>query len=120
MRHQTSAPLALFILSAGGVALAVSHHVVSLGAQTRGQSAAPAFDVDRMWPKPLPNHWILGSITGLTVDSQDHVWLVHRGLPSLTPNTEAGTGTTPQTAEDCCTPAPPVLEFDAAGALVGH
>src|SRR5262245_55106499 len=82
--------------------------------------AAPKFEVDRMWPKPLPNHWILGSITGLTVDAQDHIWIVHRGLDSLTSRTEAGTGTNPPTAEDCCAPAPAVLEFDAAGTLVSH
>jgi len=45
---------------------------------------------------------------------------VHRGLDSLTAGTEAGTGTNPPTAEDCCAPAPPVLEFDAAGTLVSH
>jgi DNA-binding beta-propeller fold protein YncE len=84
------------------------------------QGAAPKFEVDRMWPQPLPNHWILGSITGLAVDAQDHIWIVHRGLDSLTARTEAGTGTTPPTAEDCCSPAPPVLEFDAAGKLVSH
>jgi hypothetical protein len=117
MRHEASVPLALLI--AGGVAFAASHYVAPLEAQSRGQNAPPAFDVDRMWPKPLPNHWILGSITGLSVDSQDHIWIVHRGLESLTARTEAGTGTTPPTAEDCCAPAPPVLEFDAAGALVG-
>jgi DNA-binding beta-propeller fold protein YncE len=80
--------------------------------------AAPAFQVDPLWPKPLPNGWILGSITGLAVDSQDHIWIVHRGAASLTPRTENGLGTDPPTAELCCRPAPPVLEFDAAGNLV--
>jgi hypothetical protein len=89
-------------------------------AQGRGGAQAPAFQVDQLWPKPLPNHWILGSVTGLAVDATDHIWIVHRGLDSLTAGTEAGTGTTPPTAEDCCTPAPPVLEFDAAGTLVSH
>ena len=23
--------------------------------------APPAFQVDPLWPKPLPNHWLLGS-----------------------------------------------------------
>jgi DNA-binding beta-propeller fold protein YncE len=86
----------------------------------RGATAAPTYIADPMWPKPLPNHWILGSVTGVAVDSQDHIWLVHRGLDSLTQRTEAGTATTPPTAELCCAPAPPVLEFDATGALVGH
>jgi hypothetical protein len=35
-----------------------------------------------MWPKPLPNHWILGSVTGVAVDARDHVWIVHRGIDS--------------------------------------
>ena len=76
---------------------------------------APRFEVDPFWPKPLPNHWILGSVTGVAVDARDHVWLVHLGMESLTARTEAGLGTNPQTAETCCAPAPPVLEFDPAG-----
>lgn len=80
----------------------------------------PRFDVDPLWPKPLPNHWILGSVTGVAVDARDHVWIVHQGMASLTARTEAGLGTNPPTAESCCAPAPPVLEFDPAGNLVGH
>ena len=26
---------------------------------------APIFEVDPLWPKPLPNHWILGSTIGI-------------------------------------------------------
>jgi hypothetical protein len=78
----------------------------------------PTFQVDPLWPKPLPNHWILGSVTGVAVDAQDHVWLVHRGMDSLTARTEAGLATNPPTAESCCAPAPPVLEFDQAGTLL--
>src|SRR4029079_18572888 len=92
----------------------------SLVGVVAAQPKAPQFDVDKLWPKPLPNHWILGSVTGIAVDAQDHIWLVHRGLDSLTARTEAGTGTPPPTPEDCCSPAPPVLEFDAAGNLLGH
>jgi DNA-binding beta-propeller fold protein YncE len=80
----------------------------------------PTFSVDPFWPKPLPNHWILGSVTGIAVDARDHVWLVHRGMASLTARTEAGLATDPPTAESCCAPAPPVLEFDPAGNLVSH
>ncbi len=103
----------VFIVGTGGVASSGR-----LAAQGRG--AAPAFQVEVFWPKPLPNHWILGSITGLAVDTQDHIWIVHRGIDSLTARTEAGTGTNPPTAEDCCVPAPQVLEFDAAGTLLAH
>src|ERR1019366_7053175 len=88
-------------------------------AQTRG-ATAPKFQVDPMWPKPLPNHWILGSVTGVAVDSRDHIWIVHSGAISLTQNTEMGTGQTPPSAENCCIAAPPILEFDAAGTLVSN
>jgi hypothetical protein len=86
----------------------------------RAGGAAPAYDVDRLWPKPLANHWILGSVTGVAVDARDHVWLVHRGMDSMTTRTEVGLGTNPPTAETCCAPAPFVLELDSAGALVSH
>jgi DNA-binding beta-propeller fold protein YncE len=82
--------------------------------------APPAFEVDPLWPKPLPNHWLLGSVTGVTVDAQDHIWVVHRGYDSMTARTEIGAATNPKTAEECCVPAPQVLEFDAAGTLLSH
>src|ERR1700693_4854530 len=78
---------------------------------------APRFEVDPMWPKPLPNHWILGQSIGVSVDGQDHIWMIHRGGP-LEPG-EVHATTNPQTAQ-CCAPAPPVLEFDQAGNLIGH
>jgi DNA-binding beta-propeller fold protein YncE len=89
---------------------------VALASPQRTQ--APTFQVDPFWPKPLPKHWILGSVTGVAVDAQDHVWIVHRGMDSLTARTEAGLATNPPTAELCCAPAPPVLEFDQSGALL--
>ena len=33
----------------------------------------PDFLVDPSWPKQLPNDWIMGSITAVFVDAQDHV-----------------------------------------------
>src|SRR5262245_13617216 len=78
---------------------------------------APRFEVDPLWPKPLPNKWILGQTIGVSVDAQDHVWIIHRA-GSLEPG-EVHATTTPRTAQ-CCAPAPPILEFDAAGNLVGH
>src|SRR3954471_21336228 len=78
---------------------------------------APRFEVDPLWPKPLPNKWILGQTIGVAVDAQDHVWIIHRA-GSLEPG-EVHATTNPPTAQ-CCAPAPPILEFDAAGNLVGH
>ena len=50
---------------------------------------APKFEVDLMWPKPMPNRWILGSAVGLAVDSRDHVWVVNL-TDSFTARTETG------------------------------
>jgi DNA-binding beta-propeller fold protein YncE len=80
---------------------------------------APMFEVDPFWPKPLPNHWILGATIGVDVDSRDHVWLVHRNTPDqFAGRTELGAAQDPPLSE-CCNPAPPVLEFDQDGNLVG-
>jgi hypothetical protein len=78
---------------------------------------APRFEVDPFWPKPLPNHWILGSVIGVGVDARDHVFIIHRGDSTLNQRTEAGAAANPPIAE-CCRAAPPILEFDAEGTLV--
>jgi hypothetical protein len=86
-------------------------------AQRQTGAQAPRFQVDPLWPKPLPNHWVLGSVTGVAVDSRDHIWIVHRGADSLGGN-EKGAILNPPTG--CCVPAPQVLEFDQAGNLLSH
>lgn len=97
---------------------ALSIAVAAPFAQTKG--AAPAFQVDPMWPKPLPNSWILGSVTGVAVDAKDNIWLVHRGGDSMSARQEMGLATNPPGSEFCCRPAPFVLQFDSAGNLVSH
>ena len=77
----------------------------------------PILEVDPFWPQPLPNHWILGSVIGVSVDSRDHVWVIHR-QDTFDERTEINAVADPPTAE-CCAPAPPVLEFDQDGNLVG-
>ncbi|WP_396208607.1 hypothetical protein [Gemmatimonas sp.] len=89
----------------------------SLQADDRQTVQAPKFEVDPLWPKPLPNHWILGSVIGVGVDSRDHVFIIHRGDSTLNQRTEAGANATPPIGE-CCRSAPPILEFDPAGNLV--
>jgi DNA-binding beta-propeller fold protein YncE len=81
------------------------------------QVMAPAFEVDPLWPKPLPNHWILGATIGVSVDARDHIWIVHR--QGTLERMETYAQQTP-VAGECCVAAPPVLEFDEAGNLVGH
>lgn len=110
-------------------ALAVGAFVAALGAllvaQDKVQAAAermadaPYFEVDPLWPKPLPNHWILGMTIGVGIDSKDHVFIVQRGAEDMH-NAELGAdsvGTRAPVAV-CCRPAPSVVEYDPAGNMV--
>jgi DNA-binding beta-propeller fold protein YncE len=82
-------------------------------AQAPAKAQAPMFQVDPLWPKPLPNKWVIGSTVGLSVDSRDHVWIIYR-LSTVDDNEKAGT----LKNGDCCFVAPQVLEFDPEGNLV--
>lgn len=78
-------------------------------------SGPPTFRVDPTWPEPLPNNWILGSVTAVFVDASDHVWIAH--LPeTLTPEEAAAVQDPP--LGTCCVPAPTILELDENGKLV--
>jgi hypothetical protein len=105
----------LALLTAAGLARPA---FVTLAAQAK--ATAPTVEVDPLWPKPFPqkNAWILGSVTGVTVDAQDRIWVVHRGVDSLQAN-EKGPALEPW-ASSCCFAAPQILAFDAAGNLVSH
>ena len=85
-------------------------------AQSRASMQAPRFEVDPMWPRPLPNHWVLGNAIGVWADDQDHIWIVHRGADTLA-NNEKGLELK---SADCCAGAPPVLEFDQQGNSFGR
>src|SRR5438132_2398551 len=98
-------------LAFGSYALQKRVVVEAAGAQ------APRFEVDPMWPKPLPNHWVIGSTIGVAVDGNDHIWIIHRA-GALEPKEQYLT-MKPRNA-DCCAAAPPILEFNAAGDLIGH
>ena len=75
----------------------------------------PAFQVDPSWPREMPNDWIMGAVTAVFVDAQDHVWVTH--LPeTLTPEETAAVQDPP--IGTCCVPAPIVIEFDAQGDVV--
>jgi hypothetical protein len=140
------------------VALSVMHLIPSLGAQQSATSAtvalqkahvlerlaaaipadhkgtAPSFVLDPAWPKPLPHHWLVGDIGGITVDKHDHIWVYHRprslsstdsGMQGVAGNDAKGS---PISAlgfrrpygqlNGCCMPAPSVLEFDKEGNLL--
>ena len=74
---------------------------------------APIFEVDPLWPKPLPNEALLGMTIGISIDDQDNVWITHRSSATLN-NNEKGAELNPPVAI-CCRGAPPVLAFNPAG-----
>jgi hypothetical protein len=84
-------------------------------AQTPGNVMVPVFEVDPLWPKPLPNHWIIGQTIGLSTDAHDNIWIIHR--PASVEQKESYSA---RNEADCCTPAPDVLEFSPAGKLLNH
>lgn len=101
-----SVPRTALVLALLAALLAAERTASHLAAQA--PASAPAFEVDPRWPT-LPPQWTLGQVTGVSVDAQDHVWVLHRPW-SLESDEKAQN---PEAA--CCTAAPPVLEFDAAG-----
>jgi DNA-binding beta-propeller fold protein YncE len=78
-------------------------------------SGTPSYRVDASWPKPLPNGWILGAVSGIATDADDHVWVMQR--PGTLTEDERGATAKPPLST-CCAPAKPVLEFDASGTLL--
>ena len=74
----------------------------------------PRYAYDPTWPRtPLPNQWILGEVGGIGVDGEGHIWVIQR------PWTVSGRELAAVEGEaECCRPAPPIIEFDAAGNVV--
>src|SRR5262249_50685233 len=91
------------IVKAGLCAVVVA--AVALSTNPSRAQNAPHYEADLSWPKPLPDHWILGGLGGLCVDAQDHVLILNR--QDVLPN-ELDAGYL----------APPLIEFDAAGDVV--
>lgn len=73
--------------------------------QSLQAQSTPKFEVDPLWPKPLPNGWVTGEVGGTCVDAQDHVFTLNR--LNLSPK-----------EEQVSHPAPPVTEFDPDGNMV--
>ncbi len=84
-------------------------------AESSADGGIPTFTVDPSWPLEMPNKWIMGAVTAVFVDEQDHVWVTH--LPeTLTPEETSAVQDPP--LGTCCVPAPVVIEFDAQGNVV--
>ena len=108
-RVDSSAKKKLWALPIG---LCVVAAYVALGAQA---PAAPNYIFDPGWPKPLPNNWKIGGVTGLAVvPGADTVWAYNRPNDLTNLELEKETGTS-----DCCTLPPSMIHFDKEGNVIG-
>src|SRR5262245_45107480 len=98
------------------IALSAGQRALQKAADQQEAVQAPTFEVDPFWPKPLPNHWVLGNVIGVGVDAKDHVFIVHL-VDKFDRQNEIGAAANPPLSE-CCVPAPPVIEFDPNGDVV--
>ncbi len=105
-----TARMAALALSVG-VASLFLYGVIGAQAQT-----APRYKFDPDWPKPLPNKWKMGGVTGLAVDKDDNVWVLNR--PNDTLDIEGHAGLNPPTA-DCCIRPPAMVHIDKNGNVIG-
>jgi hypothetical protein len=92
------------------VGLRIGQNKLDAASRVYAAVEAPRFEVDPLWPKPLPNHWVLGNVIGVGIDAKDHVFIVHRN-DTFNATQEIGAAQNPPLST-CCVPAPPVLEFD--------
>jgi hypothetical protein len=68
-------------------------------------TTAPKFELDPLWPKPLPDRWVTGNVSSVCVDAQDHLFSLNNGNLGVYEQKTAKA-------------APPVIEFDPAGNVV--
>ncbi|HVZ17818.1 MAG TPA: hypothetical protein VG897_11915 [Terriglobales bacterium] len=107
---KSSIALAVGVLASLGIA-------VFYGAPVFGQSStAPKYKFDGGWPKPLPNKWKIGGVTGLAVDKDDNVWVYDR--PNDLTDIELEAELTPPVA-DCCVRPPSMIHIDKNGNVLG-
>jgi sugar lactone lactonase YvrE len=99
---------AVLVLLAG-VAFLISYTGNGALAQT-----APRYKFDPDWPKPLPNKWKMGGVTGLAVDKDDNVWVYDRpnDLRDIELDAEIKLA-------DCCTRPPSMIHIDKDGNVIG-
>jgi DNA-binding beta-propeller fold protein YncE len=76
-----------------------------VGAVVHAQSSLrpPEFNVDPTWPT-IPDNWVLGEVTSISVDRNDNIWVLH--VPQSIPEDQRANA------------APPVLQFDTEGNLL--
>jgi len=105
--------------------LAVAQYALQTvaNAQENGSAnRAGVYEVDRMWPKPLPNNWVLGSTVGLSIDARDHVFITHRGQASLDQKFASQMAFTPPAPRGggAAAPAPGFAAAGAGNTVAGY
>lgn len=103
-----------FAVAFPGLSQAVLAHPHDEPPSREPRELAPHFQVDPYWPR-LPGNWILGQVAGIAVDRDDHIWIIQR--PGTLDESEKGAVLNPPRSM-CCTPAPPVMEFDSDGNFI--
>ena len=76
----------------------------STAADDMAMAGPPTYELDASFPPELPNGWVMGVPTSVSVDSRDHVWVLSRPRTAL--------------EDQLANAAPAVMEFDADGAFV--
>jgi sugar lactone lactonase YvrE len=73
MKSKTS-----FVVRVGTCAVLTIAAAIVCPASSQAQGGVPKYEVDRSWPKSLPDRWVIGGLGGVCVDAQDHVLLLNR------------------------------------------
>src|SRR5918999_5296065 len=100
------------LLLTAGVSLVA--FCITTGVDAR--QGAPRYLFDPTWPRPLPNNWKMGGVTGLAVDNDDNVWVLNR--PNDTTEAEDNASTKPPTAH-CCVHPPTMIHISKTGDVIG-
>src|SRR5437764_12773029 len=105
------------IVWGGALALLAGVGMLTLGVLLSAQDqGAPKYKFDPDWPKPLPNKWKMGGVTGLAVDKDDNVWVYDR--PNDMTDIELEAELNPAVA-DCCVRPPSMIHIDKNGNVIG-
>jgi DNA-binding beta-propeller fold protein YncE len=99
-------------LATVGAALAVGLGLWKPLKARADKDKAPAYKVDPLWPKALPDRWVTGEVAGTCLDSNDHLFTINRGSTGGPPGNLTGKEAI------VGKPSPPVIEFDRAGNVV--
>ena len=92
---------------------------VALWSVAAAAQDAPRFQVEPFWPKPLPENWILGQVSGIAVAPDDTIWIVHRPATLVDDEKGATLIRRPRSAarpRRRCSPSTPTATSSAPGA----